>query len=57
MAQRGKPAIKEEHSIQIPAGDVILEGNLYYPLKTGALVVFAHGSGSGRQSPRNQLCG
>jgi len=54
MAQRGKPAIKEEHSIQIPAGDVILEGNLYYPLKTGALVVFAHGSGSGRKSPRNR---
>jgi len=54
MTQRGKPATKEEHSIQIPAGDVILEGDLYYPLKTGALVVFAHGSGSSRHSPRNQ---
>ena len=45
---------KEEHSIQIPAGNVILDADLYYPLKTGALVVFAHGSGSSRHSPRNQ---
>jgi putative phosphoribosyl transferase len=45
---------KEEHSIQIPAGNVILDADLYYPLKTGALVVFAHGSGSSRQSPRNR---
>lgn len=50
MARRSK----EEHSIQIPADNVILYGDLYYPLKTGALVVFAHGSGSSRQSPRNR---
>ena len=45
---------KAEHSIQIPAGNVILDGDLYYPSKTSALVVFAHGSGSSRQSPRNR---
>jgi len=50
MARRSK----EEHSIQIPAGNVILAGDLYYPMKTRALVVFAHGSGSSRQSPRNR---
>ena len=45
---------KEEHSIKIPAGNVILDADLYYPLKTKVLVVFAHGSGSSRQSPRNR---
>ena len=45
---------KEEHSVQIPAGSVTLDGDLFYPVKTEALVVFAHGSGSSRQSPRNR---
>ena len=48
------PKSKEEHSIKIPAGNVILDADLYYPFKTGALVVFAHGSGSSRKSPRNR---
>jgi len=48
------PKSKERHSIKIPAGKVILDADLYYPLKTGALVVFAHGSGSSRKSPRNR---
>jgi putative phosphoribosyl transferase len=32
----------------------ILEGNLIIPKKAEGLVVFAHGSGSSRHSPRNQ---
>jgi putative phosphoribosyl transferase len=44
----------EKHSIRIPADNVILDGDLYLPTKTQALVIFAHGSGSSRHSPRNQ---
>jgi dienelactone hydrolase len=33
---------------------VFLEGDLHIPQNSGGLVVFVHGSGSGRLSPRNQ---
>ncbi|HEY5995151.1 MAG TPA: dienelactone hydrolase family protein [Gallionellaceae bacterium] len=39
--------------ITIPAGQVSLEGELVLPEKAGAVVLFAHGSGSSRFSPRN----
>lgn len=38
----------------IEAGDAILEGNLSIPGHAQGLVLFAHGSGSSRHSPRNQ---
>ncbi len=38
---------------QIPVGTVNLEGELCLPKNTKGLVVFAHGSGSSRFSPRN----
>jgi putative phosphoribosyl transferase len=38
---------------EIPAGRVWLEGELVIPEPARGLVVFAHGSGSGRRSPRN----
>jgi pimeloyl-ACP methyl ester carboxylesterase len=38
----------------IPAGKVDLRGELTVPPAARGLVVFAHGSGSGRRSPRNQ---
>jgi putative phosphoribosyl transferase len=38
---------------QVPAGDVLLEGILTLPPHARGVVVFAHGSGSGRLSPRN----
>ena len=41
--------------VTIPADGVQLEGNLAVPDEAVAIVVFAHGSGSGRHSPRNQL--
>ena len=41
--------------IQIPAGPVTLEGELSVPPDARGLVLFAHGSGSGRHSPRNQF--
>lgn len=40
--------------VLIPAGEVKLEGALEIPEKAHAVVVFAHGSGSGRFSPRNR---
>ena len=33
---------------------IFLEGDLHIPQNSGGLVVFVHGSGSGRLSPRNQ---
>jgi putative phosphoribosyl transferase len=45
----------QKNEVMIPAGEVTLLGNLYLPLKTKGMVLFAHGSGSGRFSPRNQF--
>jgi putative phosphoribosyl transferase len=41
--------------VQIPAGRAVLSGNLTVPENAMALVLFAHGSGSSRHSPRNQF--
>lgn len=41
--------------VRIPIGKVRLEGELIIPLNTGAIVVFSHGSGSSRMSPRNRM--
>lgn len=39
--------------VHIPAGSLTLEGILTIPQNSKALVIFAHGSGSSRSSPRN----
>ena len=44
----------EEQLVQVPAGSVTLEGNLTLPEESRAIVLFAHGSGSSRHSPRNR---
>jgi dienelactone hydrolase len=41
--------------VRIPAGPTILAGNLTIPADATGLVLFAHGSGSSRHSPRNQF--
>ncbi len=41
--------------VSIPAGPVIVQGNLTVPENATALVLFAHGSGSSRHSRRNQF--
>lgn len=43
-----------ERDITIEAGKVALEGTLALPTGTSGLVLFAHGSGSSRHSPRNR---
>jgi putative phosphoribosyl transferase len=40
--------------LKIPVGDATVEGNLTLPHDAKGIVVFAHGSGSSRFSPRNQ---
>ena len=40
--------------INIPMGTITLHGELVLPLKAAGLVIFSHGSGSSRFSPRNQ---
>jgi pimeloyl-ACP methyl ester carboxylesterase len=41
--------------VTIPAGAVELEGVLELPVGARGVVVFSHGSGSGRHSPRNRF--
>ena len=41
--------------VRNPAGRAVLSGNLTIPENAVALVLFAHGSGSSRHSPRNQF--
>jgi dienelactone hydrolase len=42
-------------SVHVPVGDRWLTGDLGVPVPVHGLVVFAHGSGSSRHSPRNQF--
>lgn len=46
------PGIDRE--VTVPAGHLALAGHLTLPPDAGGLVVFAHGSGSSRHSPRNR---
>lgn len=43
-----------DRDVQIPAGSVLLPGLLRLPQDAPGIVIFAHGSGSSRLSPRNQ---
>lgn len=47
--------VLDEQDVQIKIGDIALEGNLVVPAKATGLVLFAHGSGSSRHSPRNRF--
>ncbi|MCX4801453.1 phosphoribosyltransferase [Streptomyces sp. NBC_01214] len=40
--------------VEVEAGGLVLAGDLALPEDVGAVVVFAHGSGSSRHSPRNR---
>jgi pimeloyl-ACP methyl ester carboxylesterase len=44
----------EERQVNVSAGSVMLDGSLVLPEDTRAVVLFVHGSGSSRYSPRNQ---
>jgi putative phosphoribosyl transferase len=52
---RNKNTIRMMNDVQIQAGGAVLSGNLTIPEGAASLVLFAHGSGSSRHSPRNQF--
>jgi dienelactone hydrolase len=47
------PAISLSKEVRIPLGEIILEGHFTVPENASSLVIFSHGSGSSRLSPRN----
>lgn len=49
------PGDLSEFFVTIPVGEASLESHLSVPAGAAGLVVFAHGSGSGRWSPRNRF--
>lgn len=49
-----KEELQVKQVINIPSGNVQLEGELKVPQRAAGIVLFAHGSGSSRHSPRNQ---
>jgi hypothetical protein len=51
----GSTSQTTENILRIPVDDVELEGTLDAPDGATGLVVFAHGSGSSRTSPRNNF--
>lgn len=48
-------SIKNKISVDVPCGALGLKGDLSIPTQSYAIVLFAHGSGSSRLSPRNQM--
>ena len=54
-AGAGRARTREPPAVEIPAGNVRLEGELLLPARAQGVVLFAHGSGSSRHSPRNAL--
>src|SRR5947199_5693739 len=55
MSQATKAPIAQAKDVHIRSGDVQLEGDLSIPDGAQGVVLFAHGSGSSRHSPRNQF--
>jgi hypothetical protein len=51
---RPKEILQIPKEVRIPSGRVQLEGELYIPHGARGIVLFAHGSGSSRHSPRNK---
>lgn len=55
LAKKYNPHHIMEKSVNIPADGVLLKGNLAVPESAKGLVIFSHGSGSSRLSPRNRF--
>jgi dienelactone hydrolase len=53
MDQRDRKSASR--TVRVPVGDQQLQGDLTVPAGARGLVLFAHGSGSSRQSPRNRF--
>ncbi|WP_086823751.1 phosphoribosyltransferase family protein [Streptomyces sp. NRRL B-24572] len=50
----GRAPVVQDTDVRIPVTDVTLGGRLAVPEGAGGIVLFAHGSGSSRHSPRNR---
>jgi putative phosphoribosyl transferase len=46
--------VSSRTEVAVPVGDAMLEGDLVVPEHASGIVLFAHGSGSSRHSPRNR---
>jgi putative phosphoribosyl transferase len=55
MAQATKTATMQAKDVHFRSGAVQLQGDLSIPASAQGVVLFAHGSGSSRHSPRNQF--
>lgn len=53
-APAGESPPPPESAVRVPAGQVVLEGDLVSPPSPRGLVLFVHGSGSSRHSTRNR---
>ena len=51
----GNESDSADAEVRIPCGTATLAGTLVIPPEASGIVVFAHGSGSSRHSPRNQF--
>lgn len=49
------PTVPGEEAVDVRAGTTVLRGQLTVPPGAAGVVLFAHGSGSGRLSPRNRF--
>ncbi|WP_415947174.1 phosphoribosyltransferase family protein [Streptomyces sp. KLOTTS4A1] len=47
--------VSEDREVDVSAGGLMLRGHLTVPAGAAGIVVFAHGSGSSRRSPRNRI--
>jgi dienelactone hydrolase len=54
VTSHGSGAADEERTVVVPVAGVTLAGTLGLPSAPIGVVLFAHGSGSGRHSPRNR---
>jgi putative phosphoribosyl transferase len=55
MVHAAQSRVARAHDVHIRSGAVMLEGDLSIPAGARGVVLFAHGSGSSRHSPRNQF--
>jgi putative phosphoribosyl transferase len=55
MGHAGQTGTAPGRTEQIHSGEITLEGELSVPSGATGIVLFAHGSGSSRHSPRNQF--
>ena len=55
MTAQSQPFAAESYLVRVDVGVASLEGQLIMPGEPRGIVLFAHGSGSSRHSPRNKL--